>query len=74
MLWVRAAIGIRLDGTGNVLQIVNMLTVKHNNFFGLTKWRHFSRKCTDTDWNITILQVSDSRITKIPLLDCDVLF
>jgi len=34
--------------------IVNLIltltpTLMHNNVFGLTKWRHFSSKCTDTD-------------------------
>jgi len=27
---------------------VFLLTQKHNNVFGLTKLRHFSKKCTDT--------------------------
>jgi len=31
-----------------ILILSQTLTLKHNNVLGLTKWRHFSRKCTDT--------------------------
>jgi len=30
------------------------LTLNCNNIFGLTKWRYFSRKCTDTGWVATL--------------------
>jgi len=30
-----------------VLTLIPTVTLKHNNIFGLTKWRYFSSKCTD---------------------------
>jgi len=41
--------------TENVFLLTPALTLKHNNVFGLKKWRYFSRKCTDTLQQLSLL-------------------
>jgi len=35
------------------LTLALTLTLKRNNVFGLTKWRHFSIKCIDTSFRVS---------------------
>jgi len=46
------------------LTLTLTLPLKRNNVFGLTKWRHFSIKCTDTELNNHVItQFSKSALT-----------